>query len=383
MSRNKFLVFGSPRLEADDIQAVVKVLKSGWLGTGPLVKQFEEDFKAYQGVKYAMALNSCTAGLHLAMVVLGLRPGDEVITTPLTFCATANAVIHAGGQPVFVDIDPQTLNIDPDKIEAAITPRTRAILPVHFAGRPCAMDRIMDIARQHNLRVVEDCAHAIETEYHGQKAGTFGDMGCFSFYVTKNIVTGEGGMVITNNEEYADKIKMYGLHGMSRDAWKRFSDEGFKHYQVLFPGFKYNMMDIQAALGVQQLKKVDKFYQRRAEIWAEYNERLKGLPLRLPALFEPNTKHALHLYTVLLETGRSRLTRDQLLNALIKENIGTGVHYTALHLHPYYRETFGYKPGDFPQTEFVAERILSLPLSARLTRRDVADVVAALEKSLN
>jgi dTDP-4-amino-4,6-dideoxygalactose transaminase len=383
MTRNKFLVFGSPRLEEDDIQAVTDVLRSGWLGTGPKVKQFEDDFKNYQGAKYAMALNSCTAGLHLSMVALGIQPGDEVITTPLTFCATANAVIHAGGRPVFVDIDRNTLNIDTDKIEAAITPRTKALLPVHFAGRPCAMDKITALAQKHNLRLVEDCAHAIETEYRGRHAGTFGDMGCFSFYVTKNVVTGEGGMVITDNEEYADKIKMYGLHGMSRDAWKRFSDAGFKHYQVLFPGFKYNMMDIQAALGVQQLKKIERFYQRRLEIWQEYNERLKNLPLILPAPFAPDTKHALHLYTALLDTDKTDLTRDELLNALTKENIGAGVHYTALHLHPYYRETFGYKNGDFPNAEYVSERILSLPLSAKLTPRDVDDVVAALEKILD
>ncbi|GBR72491.1 UDP-4-amino-4,6-dideoxy-N-acetyl-beta-L-altrosamine transaminase [Candidatus Termititenax aidoneus] len=382
MTRDKFLVFGSPRLEADDIQAVVKVLESGWLGTGPQVKQFEEDFKNYQGAPYAMALNSCTAGLHLSMVALDIQPGAEVITTPLTFCATANAVIHAGGRPVFVDINRATLNIDADKIAAAVTPRTRAVLPVHFAGRPCELDKIMAVAKQHNLKVVEDCAHAIETEYHGRHAGTFGDLGCFSFYVTKNVVTGEGGMVITNNEEYADKIKMYGLHGMSRDAWKRFSDAGFKHYQVLFPGFKYNMMDIQAALGIQQLKKVEKFYQRRLEIWNEYNARLKNLPLILPAPFAPDTKHALHLYTVLLDTDKTSLTRDELLNALVKENIGAGVHYTALHLHPYYRKTFGYRDGDFPNAEYAAERILSLPLSAKLTPEDVDDVVAALEKIL-
>ncbi|MDR2431027.1 MAG: DegT/DnrJ/EryC1/StrS family aminotransferase [Candidatus Margulisbacteria bacterium] len=380
MSRAEFLVFGSPRIEEDDIQAVNEVLRSGWLGTGPRVKQFEADFRGYTGARYAMALNSCTAGLHLSMVVLGLKPGDEVITSPLTFCATANSIIHAGGRPVFVDINKDTLNIDPDKIEAAITPRTRAILPVHFAGRPCEMDKIMAIAKKHRLKVVEDCAHAIEAEYHGQKAGTFGDMGCFSFYVTKNVATGEGGMVITDNEEYADKIKMYGLHGMSRDAWKRFSDEGFKHYQVIFPGFKYNMMDIQAALGVSQLKKVEKFYRRRLEIWHKYNTHLAKLPLNIPAPFAPQTKHALHLYTVTLDTRQ--ITRDKLLDALIQEKIGAGVHYTALHLHPYYRETFGHRRGDFPAAEYTADRILSLPLSAKLTEQDVDDVVSALEKTL-
>jgi dTDP-4-amino-4,6-dideoxygalactose transaminase len=382
MTRDSFLVFGKPKIEQPEIDSVVDSIAHGWLGTGPKVNKFENEFKKYTGSKYAMALNSCTAGLHLAMVVLGLKPGDEVITTPMTFCATANTIIHAHGTPVFVDIDRQTLNIDPKKIEAAITPRTKAIIPVHFAGRPCDMDAIMAIAKKHNLKVVEDCAHAIETEYNGKKAGTFGDMGCFSFYVTKNIVTGEGGMVTTDIEEYADKIKMYGLHGMSRDAWKRFSDEGFKHYQVIFPGFKYNMMDIQAAIGLEQLKRIDTYYKRRQEIWAEYNKRLAKLPLILPAPFEPNTKHALHLYTVLLDINKTKITRDQLLDALIKEKIGTGVHYKALHLHPYYQETYGYKLGDFPETEFVSDRTLSLPISANLTDQDVNDVIEALEKIL-
>ena len=382
MTRKDFLVFGKPKIEQPEIDSVVESISNGWLGTGPKVQQFENDFKKYTGMQYSMALNSCTAGLHLAMVVLGLQPGDEVITTAMTFCATANTVIHAHGRPVFVDIDAKTLNIDPDKIEAAITPRTKAIIPVHFAGRPCDMDKIMAIAKKHNLRVVEDCAHAIETEYHGQKAGTFGDMGCFSFYVTKNIVTGEGGMVTTNNETFADKIKMYGLHGMSRDAWKRFSDAGFKHYEVIFPGFKYNMMDIQAAIGIEQLKRIETYYLRRQEIWAEYTKRLAHLPLILPAPFEPDTRHALHLYTVLLDTDKTQLTRDQLLNALIKEKIGTGVHYTALHLHPYYQQTYGYKRGDFPQAEFVSDRTLSLPISANLSDEDVNDVITALKKIL-
>ena len=382
MTREDFLVYGQPRIEQDEIDNVLDCFERNWLGTGPKVKEFEELFSEYVGAKYAMALNSCTAGLHLSMVVLGLQPGDEVITTPMTFCSFSNAIIHAGVRPVFVDIDKETLNIDPSKIEAAITPKTKAILPVHFAGRSCDMDPIMSIAQKHNLKVVEDCAHAIETKYKGKKAGTIGDMGCFSFYVTKNVVTGEGGMVTTDNEEYADKVKMYGLHGMSRDAWKRFSDEGFKHYQVIFPGFKYNMMDLQAALGVKQLEKVDKYHQRRENIWKRYNQELKDLPLILPADIEKDTVHAYHLYTVLLDIDNCSLTRDDLLNALIKENIGTGVHYTALHLHPYYQETFGYQRGDFPNAEFVSDRTLSLPLSAKLTDLDVTDVIEALKKIL-
>ena len=250
--RKNFLVFGSPMIEEAEIEEVVASLKSGWLGTGPKVHKLEEMFKEYKGSKYAMALNSCTAALHLSMLAIGIKPGDEVIVPTMTFASTASVVIHAGGVLVFADCEKDTMNIDPEDIQRKISPKTKAIIPVHFAGRPCDMDAIMDIAQNYNLKVVEDCAHAIETEYRGKKAGTFGDIGCFSFYVTKNIVTGEGGMAITDNEEYASMIKIMGLHGMSKDAWKRFSDSGYKHYQVLYAGYKYNMMDIQAAIGIDR-----------------------------------------------------------------------------------------------------------------------------------
>ena len=269
--RKDFLVFGNPLIEQPEIDEVVDCLKSGWLGTGPKVKKFEEDFGAYKGTGFAVALNSCTAALHLAMKVVGIKRGDEVLVPTMTFAATANAVIHAGGIPIFVDCDQNTMNIDPREIVKKITSKTKAIIPVHFAGRPCDMDAIMAIARKYDLKVIEDCAHAIEAEYKGKKVGTFGDIGCFSFYVTKNIVTGEGGMAITNNEEYADKIKILALHGMSKDAWKRFSDEGYKHYQVVEAGFKYNMMDLQAAIGIHQLKESD-LLEAREEIWNRYNE---------------------------------------------------------------------------------------------------------------
>ena len=251
--RDNLLVFGSPAIEQPEIDEVVKCLKSGWIGTGPRVNKFENRFKEYIGSKFALALNSCTAALHLAMTVSGVSQGDEVITTPMTFAATANAILHTGARPIFVDVEKETMNIDTNLIEKAITSKTKAILPVHFAGRPCKMDQIMKIAQKNNLLVIEDAAHAIEAKYKGKKIGNIGDMTCFSFYVTKNLVTGEGGMVTTNNEEMAKKIKMYGLHGMSKDAWTRFSDEGYKHYQVLFPGFKYNMTDIQASLGIHQI----------------------------------------------------------------------------------------------------------------------------------
>ena len=381
--REKFLVFGAPLIEQPEIDEVVASMKSGWLGTGPKVHQFEEMFRDYKGTKYAMALNSCTAALHLSMLAIGIQPGDEVLVPTMTFAATANAVIHAGGKPVLVDCQRDTMNIDPEDIERKITPRTKAIIPVHFAGRSCDMDAIMDIAKRHNLKVVEDCAHAIETEYHGKKAGTFGEIGCFSFYVTKNIVTGEGGMAITDNEEYADKIKVLGLHGMSKDAWKRFSDSGYKHYQVVYPGFKYNMMDLQAAIGIHQLPRVDKYWKRRQEIWNRYNTAFQDLPVFTPAPVELNTRHAYHLYTLLLDIDNLNITRDQFLDEMTKRKIGVGVHYIALHLHPYYQQTFGYKRGDFPNAEWISDRTVSLPLSAKLTEEDVEDVINVVGEVLS
>ena len=367
--RKDFLVFGSPMIEQPEIDEVVASLKSGWLGTGPKAHKFEEMFKEYKGSKYAVALNSCTAALHLSMLAIGIKPGDEVIVPTMTFASTASVIIHAGGIPVFADCKKDTMNIDPDDIERKISPKTKAIIPVHFAGRACNMDAIMDIANRHDLKVVEDCAHAIETEYHGKKAGTFGDLGCFSFYVTKNIVTGEGGMAITDNEEYANMIKIMALHGMSKDAWKRFSDSGYKHYQVLYAGYKYNMMDIQAAIGIHQLPRVNKYWNRRQEIWNSYNESFEDLPVFTPAPVEPDTKHSYHLYTLLLDVANLKMT---------KRNIGVGVHYIALHLHPYYQKKFGYKSGDFTNAELISDRTVSLPVSAKLSDDDVNDVIEAV-----
>lgn len=327
-----------------------------------------------------MALNSCTAGLHLAMMVSGLGCGDEIITTPMTFAATANVVTHIGAKPVFVDVDKHTMNIDPNLIEKNITKRTKAIIPVHFAGRPCDMDAIMSIARKHRLLVISDAAHAIETIYKGQKIGNIGDMSVFSFYVTKNVCTGEGRMVTTNNRNWAEKVQMYGLHGMSKGAWHRYSDKGFKHYQVVFPGYKYNMTDIQAALGIHQLKRVDKYHKIRETIWKKYDRAFKELPFIVPAPAEKDTVHARHLYTPLLDIDRAGLSRDAFQQALYNENIGTGIHFVALHLHPYYANTFGFKRGNFPNAEFVSDRTISLPLSAKLTEEDTDDVINAVKK---
>lgn len=378
--RDSFLVFGSPKIEEEEINEVVDCLRSGWVGTGPKVNRFENLFKEYKNSKYAVALNSCTAALHLSMLSIGIRPGDEVIVPTMTFAATANSVIHAGGTPIFADCEKDTMNIDPDDIERKITPRTKAIIPVHFAGRPCNMDAIMDIARQHDLKVVEDCAHAIETEYHGKKAGTFGEIGCFSFYVTKNIITGEGGMAITENKDYADMMKIMALHGMSKDAWKRFSDSGYKHYQIIYDGFKYNMMDIQAAIGIHQLSRIDKYWKRRQEIWSIYNESFEDLPVFTPKPVESNIRHAYHLYTLLLDINNAKITRDKFIDELSKLKIGTGVHYIALHLHPYYQKVYGYKLGDYPNAEWISNRTISIPLSAKLTDDDVNDVIKAIKK---
>ena len=394
--RDTFLPFGSPLIEQPEIDEVVASLKSGWIGTGPKVHKFEEMFREYKEVKYAMALNSCTASLHLSMLAIGIKPGDEVLVPSMTFASSANAVIHTGGRPVLVDCKKDTMNVSPEDIEKKITNKTKAIIPVHFAGRPCEMDRIMDIAKKQGLKIIEDAAHAIEAEYlprgirdgsgksipqgGWKKTGTFGEIGCFSFYVTKNIITGEGGMAITDNEDYANKIKVLGLHGMSKDAWRRFSDEGYKHYQVVYAGFKYNMMDIQAAIGIHQLPRIEKYWKRRKEIWERYNDAFKGLPVFIPAPIPDYVKHSYHLYTLLLDIDRLRITRDEFLNEMTKRNIGVGVHYIALHLHPYYQETYGYKRGDFPNAEWLSDRSVSIPLSAKLTNEDVEDVTEAVRE---
>jgi dTDP-4-amino-4,6-dideoxygalactose transaminase len=378
--RNKFLVFGAPRIERAEVDEVLRVLESGWLGTGPRVQQFEADFAAYKGVDRAQvtAVSSCTAALHLSFVAAGLRPGDEVITTPLTFCATVNAIIHAGARPVLADVEPATMNLDPAAVRKAITPRTRAIVPVHFGGRACDMDALMALAHRHRLLVIEDCAHAIETQYRGQHAGTFGDFSCFRFYVTKNVVTGEGGMVIARDPEQAARVKVLALHGMNKDAWKRFGADGYRHYQVTECGFKYNLTDMQAALGIHQLARVEANWKRRQEIWDAYDDAFSPLNLALPSPTPADAKHALHLYTVLVDAPAAGISRDDFLNALTARNIGAGVHYMSVPEHPYYQQTFGWKPEDFPNAMRIGRQTVSLPLSPAMSDGDVEDVVAAV-----
>lgn len=379
MHSNDYLVFAAPDIQADEIEEVVACMRSGWLGTGPRVARFEAAFAAYKGIDASQVagLNSCTAALHIAMLALELEPGSEVITTPLTFCATANAIIHAGLVPVLADVDPVTQNIDPAAIEAAITPRTSAILPVHFAGRPCEMDRITAIAERHGLALIEDCAHAIETEYKGRKAGTFGDFGCFSFYVTKNVATGEGGMVLGRDASRIARAKVLSLHGMSKDAWHRFSDSGYKHYQVVESGFKYNMMDLQAAIGIHQLARVEASWQRRQAIWQHYEAALADLPLSLPAPVALDTRHAYHLYTIGIDEGHCGISRDRFLGHMHAQGIGTGVHYLSLPEHPFYQERFGWRPHQWPNAMRIGRETVSLPLSPKLEPTDLHRVEEA------
>jgi len=376
--KDQFLVFGQPCLEQEDIDEVLSSLKARWLGTGPKVGRFEQSIAAYKGVANAIAVNSCTAGLHLACIALGLGSGDEVITTALTFCATVNVIIHAGATPVLADIDPVTMNINPKSIEEKITERTRAIMVVHMAGRACDMEAIMAIAKEHRLLVIEDCAHAIETEYHGQKAGTIGDMGVLSFYATKNITTGEGGMVLTNDDDLAIRIKQLCLHGLSADAWKRYSDSGYKHYYVAEAGYKYNMTDMQASVGLHQLERIGQLAERRREVWEAYLQALGNTSLRLPAPEEPDTRHARHLFTVRVDEEKCGISRDGFLTAMTRHNIGVGVHYLAIPEHPYYQRAFGWKAEDWPNAMCIGRQTVSLPLSGCLSDKDVQDVINAV-----
>jgi len=381
-AKDQFLVFGEPLIGEEEINEVVASMRSGWLGTGPKVIRFQEDFAAYRGAPHAVAVNSCTAALHLSMLAVDVGPGDEVITTPLTFCATVNAIIHTGATPVLADVDPRTMNIDPDQVRRVITPRTKAIVPVHFAGRPCEMDALCEIAKTHQLAIIEDCAHAVETAYKGRSAGLFGDYGCFSFYVTKNITTAEGGMILTREQRNAERIRTLALHGMSQDAWKRFSDEGYNHYRVVEAGFKYNMTDLQAAIGLHQLRKVTKFWKRRQELWRYYERALADLPISLPEGPAPDTVHGYHLYTILVDEAKTGISRDAFLSAMHALHIGTGVHYLSIPEHPYYREQFGWCPEAYPNAQRIGQQTVSLPLSPKLTDSDARDVVEAVKAAL-
>jgi dTDP-4-amino-4,6-dideoxygalactose transaminase len=376
--RDNFLVFGQPLILQDEMDEVLDSMKKGWLGTGPKVQQFEKEFAAYKQVPYTAAVNSCTAALHLSCVSLGINPGDEIISTPMTFCATVNAIIHSGATPVLADIDPRSWNIDVQRLREKITPRTRAVIVVHFAGRSCDMDPIIELCASRNIAVIEDCAHALETEYKRKKAGTIGQLGCFSFYATKNITTGEGGMVTSRDNDLISRIKIMALHGLSHDAWKRFSDAGYKHYYVEAAGFKYNMMDLQAAIGIHQLRRIEGSWKRREAIWLKYMEAFADLPIGLPAPVEINTRHAYHLFTVRITPERAGITRDAFLEAMTANNIGVGVHYLSIPEHPYYQKRYSWRSEDYPNASAFGRETVSLPLSPRLSDHDADDVIDAV-----
>ncbi len=363
-----FLPFSRPFISREAIDEVVSCLESGWITTGPRVAQFTEDLKQYLGAPYVMTLSSATAGLHLALLTMKLEPGDEVITTPLTFAATLNTIVLAGARPVLVDIDPHTLNMDVSRIEEKITSKTRALLPVHFAGLPVDLDEIYRIANQYQLRVIEDAAHAIGTEYKGKKIGSFGDTQVFSFHPNKNMTTGEGGCVATRDAALAKQIGLLRFHGIDRESWNRFSKSGSQDYDIVLPGLKYNMMDIQAALGLHQLKELEGFIERRTELVNRYQEVLRDWPQWiLPSEPSFSHRHAWHLYTPLLQEEVAGMDRNEFMERMKNKNIGTGLHYRAVHLYPYYRDQFGFQRGDFPQAEAVGDRIVSLPLFPSMT----------------
>ena len=375
---NQFLSFHVPEIGNEEIQSVVETLRSGWLTTGSKVKQFEENFSEYTGASYAVAVNSGTAALHLALEAIGICEGDEVILPTMTFTATAEVATYFKAKPVLVDCEPDTLNIDAAQIESKITPKTKAIIPVHIAGQPCDMARIMEIARNHDLKVIEDAAHALPARHLNKRVGSIGDITCFSFYATKTITTGEGGSATTNNVHWANRMRVMSLHGISKDAWKRYSNEGSWYYEVISPGYKYNLTDIAAAIGIEQLKKADRFWEARRRIAEIYNNGFAGLAEIQTPVCRPEVQHAWHLYVIQLQLERLRVTRNEFIEALRDENIGTSVHFIPLHFHPGYRDMLKCKAEDFPNASAVFDRIISLPIYSRMTERDVQRVIAAV-----
>ena len=373
-----FLPFHVPAITEDEIQAVVDTLRSGWITTGARVRQFEEDFARYVGCHHAVAVNSGTAALHLALDAVGIKEGDEVLVPTMTFAATAEVVLYFKAKPVLVDCQQDTLNLDPDQMEEMITSKTKAIIPVHIAGQPCEMHRIMEIARHHHLKVIEDAAHALPARYQGKLVGTIGDITCFSFYATKTITTGEGGMATTENSDWMERMRIMGLHGISRDAWKRYTAEGSWYYEILCPGYKYNLTDMAAALGIQQLKKCDQLWELRRRCAALYNEGFENVREITVPYAAPDVQHAWHLYVIQLNLEQLRISRNEFIELLRKANIGTSVHFIPLHLHPFYRDTFGYRPEDFPMASSVFERIVSLPIFPQMTDADIRRVIDAV-----
>jgi len=380
MSNDEFLPFTRPSISEEAIAEVADCLRSGWITTGPRTQRFEKMLAEYFGAPQAQACTSATAGLFMALLALDLQPGDEVVTVSMTFAATLNCIVLAGGKPVLVDVD-ASYNMDASKLEAALTPKTRAIIPVHFAGAPADLDAIYAIAQKHSLRVIEDCAHSIGTTYKGKKIGSFGDTQVFSFHPNKNITTGEGGAIVTRDEALVKRVNLLRFHGIDREAWARFGKSGSPHYEIACPGYKFNFMDMQAALGIHQLPQLETFNMKRLKLAERYYEKLAGceaLTLPVPPPYEH--LHAWHLFTPLVNPDKAGVDRDGLMAALKEHNIGTGLHYVAIHLSPYYRDHYGFKRGDLPVTETISDRVLSLPLFPDLTIEQQDRVLLALDK---
>lgn len=380
--RDQYLVFGKPKIGESEINEVCKVLKSGWIGTGPYVNKFEEKIKNYIGCKHAIAVNSCTAALHLSLLCNNIGKGDEIIVTPLTFAATVNVIEHVNAKPVFIDIENNSYNIDAEKIEAEITSKTKAIMPVHFGGLPCDMEPIYKIAKKRNLIVIEDAAHAIGSEYHSKKIGSSGNPTCFSFYPTKNITAIEGGIVCINNDDIAEKIKIYSNHGLSKNAWQRFSKEGAKTYEVIYPGYKYNMPDVNAAIAIKQLEQIEKIIETRTKYANLYMNAFKDSELIELPPDKRDRKNVWHLFSILLKVEKLKITRNQFISALDKEGVGSGIHYSAIHQQPYYLKKYGHEKYNLKRAEYVSERTISIPLQSSMSEQDIFDVINAVEKLL-
>ena len=375
--RKEFLSFSPPLIGEEEIQEVVDTLRSDWITTGPKTKRFEEAFARFVGAPGALGLNSCTAGLHTALVTAGIGQGDEVATTTLTFAATVNVIEQVGARPVLVDVEPDTLNMDPRKVEACLSGKTKAIIPVHYAGHPVEMDGILEIARSRRLLVVEDAAHALPARYRGRFVGSGSNPASFSFYATKNLTTGEGGM-LTADPSFLERARIVSLHGMSRDAWKRYDKAGGWFYEVVLPGFKYNMTDIQASLGLHQLKKLEAFQKRRRRLVEMYQEAFRGEEALEIPVEKAHVEHAWYLYVLRIVPETLTIHRDRFIEELKERKIGTSVHFIPIHFHPYYRDKYGYGKRDFPVARGNYERMMSLPLNLRMTDGDVADVVEAV-----
>jgi perosamine synthetase len=380
--RSTLLPYGHQAIDEDDVQAVVDALRSDWLTTGPKVGEFEEMFASNVGAQHAVSFTSGTAALHAAAFAAGLRPGDEAVTTPMTFAATANCILYQGARPVFADICPTTLNIDPEQVAARITPHTRALLPVDYAGHPADLAELLHLADQHGLVVIEDACHALGAEYRGRRVGQIAHMTVFSFHPVKHVTTGEGGMVTTDNPQFAETLRRFRNHGISTDARQR-QAQGQWHYEMVLLGFNYRLTDVVCALGISQLRKLSPNLARRRQIADRYTKAFRDMPGLIPPRVLPDVNPAWHLYPIRLELGHLAADRAQVFRALRAENIGVNVHYIPVHLHPYYRKQFGYKGGEFPVAEAAYEQLLSLPMFHAMTDGDVEDVIRAVGKALS